>query len=160
MSAPAAAATGMDLRYEFEFYAMLKPPVEVGPGPYGTRLFFEATEGKVTGERLSGRLLTGGGDWILVGADGWGRLDVRCLIETHDNAFIYAAYHGVVEMTDRAQKALAEGGETQWTDQYFRTAPRLETGDARYGWVNQSVFVAQGRVYPGLGVQYRVYRVT
>jgi hypothetical protein len=53
MSAP-AAVTGMELQYEFEYYAILKPPVEVGPGPYGTQLFFEATEGEVTGERLSG----------------------------------------------------------------------------------------------------------
>jgi hypothetical protein len=158
MSAP-AAATGMELQYEFEYYALLKPPLEVGPGPYGTRLFFEATEGEITGERLAGRLLTGGGDWLLVGPDGWGRLDVRFQIETRDDAFIYVTYHGVVEMTEPVQKALAEGGETRWEDQYFRTSPTLETGDARYSWVNQSVFVAQGRLYPG-GVQYRVYRVT
>ena len=159
MSAPVAAA-GIELAYEFEYYAMLKPPIEVGPGPYGTRLYYECIGGEVTGERLSGRLLTGGGDWLLVGPDGWGRLDVRAQIETHDNAMIYLSYHGVVEMTEPAQKALAEGGETRWEDHYFRTCPRLETGDTRYSWVNQSVFVAQGRVYPGLGVQYRVYRVT
>jgi Protein of unknown function (DUF3237) len=94
-----------------------------------------------------------------VGPDGWGRLDVRFQIETRDNAFIYVTYHGVVEMNEPAQKALAEGGETRWEDQYFRTALRLETGDARYSWVNQAVFVAQGRLYPG-GVQYRVYHVT
>ena len=159
MSAP-AAATGMELQYEFEYYAMLKPPLEVGPGPYGTRLFFEVIEGEVTGERLSGRLLPGGGDWVLVGADGWGRLDVRAQIETHDHALIYLTYGGVIQMTDQAQNALAEGGETRWQDLYFRTTPRLETGDPRYGWVNQTLFVAQGRIYPGTGVQYRVHRIT
>jgi hypothetical protein len=112
MSAP-AATTGMELQYEFEYYAILKPPVEVGPGPYGTRLFFEVTEGEVTGKRLSGRLLTGGGDWLLVGSDGWGRLDVRAQIETPDSAFIYVAYHGIIEMTEPVQNALAEAGETR-----------------------------------------------
>jgi hypothetical protein len=154
-----AARTGMELQYEFEFHAMLKPPLEIGPGPFGTRLFFEATEGEVTGERLSGKLLTGGGDWLLVGADGWGRLDVRTQIETQDGAHIYVTYDGVLEMTEAFQKAFAEGGETDWEDQYFRTTPHLETGDPRYAWVNQSVFVAQGRAYPGLAVQYRVFRV-
>jgi Protein of unknown function (DUF3237) len=154
-----AAATGMELQYEFEFHAMLKPPLEIGAGPFGTRLFFEATEGEVAGERLSGRLLTGGGDWLLVGPDGWGRLDVRTQIETHDGAHIYITYDGVLEMTEGFQKAFAEGGETGWEDQYFRTTPRLETGDPRYAWLNQSVFVAQGRAYPGLAVQYRVFRV-
>lgn len=159
MSAP-AAATGIGLEYEFEYYAMLKPPLEIGAGPYGTRMFFEVTEGEVTGERLSGRLLTGGGDWVLVGPDGWGRLDVRAQIQTHDDAFIYVTYGGVIQMTDEVQKALAERGETRWQDQYFRTAPRLETGDPRYEWVNRSLFVAQGRIYPGTAVQYQVHRVT
>jgi hypothetical protein len=159
MSGPVTAA-GIGLEYEFEYHRTLKPPVEVGPGPYGTRLFFEATEGELTGERLSGRLLTGGGDWLLVGPDGWGRLDVRAQIQTHDDAFIYLTYHGVVEITEAVQKVLAEGGETRWEDQYFRTSPRLETGDPRYWWVNQSLFVAQGRFSPGSAVQYRVHRVT
>jgi hypothetical protein len=148
------------LDFEFEFYAMLKPPVDFGPGPYGTRLLFEATEGEVSGKRISGRLLSGGGDWILVGPDGWSRLDVRTQIQTHDDAFIFVSYYGVLEMNDAVQKAIQTGGETRYGDQYFRTNPRLETGDTRYTWVNQSVFVGQGRIYPGLGVQYRVLRVT
>jgi hypothetical protein len=76
MSTP-ASAIGMELVYGFEYLARLKPPVEVGAGPYGTRVFFEIIDGEVTGERISGRLLTGGGDWLLVGPDGMGRLDVR-----------------------------------------------------------------------------------
>ena len=43
-------------------------------------------------------------------------------------------------------------------DQYFRTTPQFETGDARYSWLNQSIFVAEGRIAPG-GVKYKVYRV-
>jgi hypothetical protein len=88
-----------------------------------------------------------------------GRLDVRAQIETHDNAVLYLTYEGVIEMNERVQTALAEGTETAYEDQYFRTTPRLETGDERYAWVNQTVFVGQGRIYPGSGVQYRVYRV-
>ena len=52
------------------------------------------------------------------------------------------------------------GQETAFGDQYFRTSPRFETGDQRYAWLNQSLFVGEGRVFPGLGVEYRVYRVT
>jgi hypothetical protein len=37
---------------------------------------------------------------------------------------------------------------------------RLETGDERYAWVNQTLFVADGRVHPGPVVEYRVHRVT
>ncbi len=51
----------LGLEFEFQFNGMLKPPVEIGAGPYGTRLYFEVTEGKVTGERISGRVLSGEG---------------------------------------------------------------------------------------------------
>jgi hypothetical protein len=43
-------------------------------------------------------------------------------------------------------------------DQYFRTTPQFETDGARYSWLNQSIFVAEGRIAPG-GVKYKVYRV-
>ena len=102
----------------------------------------------------------GGGDWILIGPDGWGRLDVRAQFQTDDGAFIFASYFGVLEMNDGIQQAIQTGTETAYADQYFRIAPRLETGDPRYAWVNQTLFVGEGRAYPGLGVEYRVYRVT
>lgn len=149
----------MDLEYEFTYNATLKEPVSVGPGPYGNRLVFEVTGGSLEGPRLKGRLLTGGGDWLLVGPDGWGRLDVRAQFLTDDGAAIYLQYHGVVEMNEKVQRATTGGAATDWGDLYFRTAPRLETGDPRYAWVNHTVFVAEGRVLPG-AVEYRVYRVT
>jgi hypothetical protein len=150
----------MDLVHEFDYWATLKPPVQIA-GPLGTRIFFEVTgEGRVEGERLKARVLTGGGDWLLVGSDGLGRLDVRAQIETDDGAVIYVQYHGILELNETVQHALATGEGTDFGDQYFRTMPRFQTGDERYAWLNRSVFVAEGRAYPGLGVEYRVYRVT
>lgn len=154
------ASVRIGLELEFEFDAQLKPPVTIGPGPFGTRIYFEAIQGTVTGRRLSGRVLSGGGDWILIGPDGWGRLDVRAQLETSDGAFILISYCGVLELNETVQAALQSGGETRYEDQYFRTTPRLETGDPRYAWANQAVFVGEGRFCHGPGVQYRVLRVT
>ena len=142
------------------YHALLRPPLAIGDGPLGTRMFFEAIEGKLEGPRISGRFVGGGGDWILVGADGFGRIDVRAQIETDDGAFVYVQYHGLLEMNEKMQAAMANADGTDFADQYFRTAPRFETGDSRYTWLNQSVFVAEGRLYPGFGVEYRVYRLT
>lgn len=63
-------------------------------------------------------------------------------------------------MNEAVQRAVGAGKGTQYEDQYFRTAPRLETGDPRYGWVNQTLFVAEGRFLEGPGVEYKVQRVT
>jgi hypothetical protein len=151
----------MELVHEFSYRAALKAPVEVGAGPYGVRSFFEVVGGdEVTGERIHGRMLTGGGDWILVGADGFGRLDVRAQIETHDGAFLYLQYFGVLEFNEAVMAALNGERSTGFEEQYFRTTPRIETGDERYAWVNRTVFVAEGRTHPDPAVEYRVYRVT
>ncbi len=132
--------------------------MQIGTGPFGTRSFFEVTGGTFEGKRLKGKVLTGGGDWLLSGADGFSRLDVRAQFLTDDGAAIYLCYNGVIQMSERVANALASGGKTDYADQYFRTAPRFETGDPRYAWLNQSVFVAEGRVGPGF-VEYKVYRV-
>lgn len=150
----------MNLEYECTYHATLKEPVNVGSGPYGTRMVFEVTGGRFEGPRLNGQLLTGGGDWLLVGPDGWGRLDVRAQVLTDDGAALYVSYFGVLEMTDQVQQAAAASGGTEYGDQYFRTAPRFETGDARYAWLNHTLFVGEGRLRPGRIVEYKLYRVT
>lgn len=160
MSETQVAAPAVGLIYEATFRARLKPPVDMGAGPYGARLFFEVIGGEIEGDRLSGTLLPGGGDWILVGADGYGRIDVRLNIQTHDGACIYLRYFGVLEMTPAVQNAIATGGGTGFEDQYFRTNPRFETGDQRYAWLNQTLFVGVGHALPNLTPEYRVYRVT
>ena len=150
----------MELQLEFAYQATLAPPLMIGTGPYGTRAFFAVTEGRVKGDRINGTFVGGGGDWLLIGSDGWGRLDVRGQIQTDDGAVLYLTYYGVLELTETvmtATQTMAE--ETDFDDQYFRITPRLETGDERYGWVNQTVFVGRGRLIPG-GVAYEAYRVT
>ena len=149
----------MQIEHEFDYRAELKPPLAVGPGPYGTRTFFEVTGGTVEGDRVSGELLSGGGDWLLVDGAGYGHLDVRGQIRTGDGAVLYLTYGGILEVNENVQAALGGEVETDWNDQYFRSTPRLETGDERYAWVNSTVFVAEGRVRKGPAVEYRVYRV-
>lgn len=150
----------MELVHEFTFTAQLAPSVPVGTGPFGTRRIREVVGGEVTGDRIRGRVGTGGGDWVLLGPDGWGRLDVRLTIHTDDDAHLYVQYFGVIEYTDAALAANAGERSSDYDEHYFRTAPRIETGDERYAWVNRTVFVADGRLHPGPVVEYRVHRVT
>ena len=141
-----------------EYYATLKPPVVVGAGPYGTRQIFDVTGGEVTGPRLRGRILPSGADWVMVGADGVGRLDVRATIETHDGAYLYVSYVGMLHLTDAVAQALAGGPPTEFGETYFYVNPRFETGDPRYAWLNRAFVLSQGRVGPGR-VEYRVFEV-
>ena len=149
-----------ELVHEFTYRAQVLPPVDVGPGPFGHRMILEVTGGVVEGERLNGIIKSGGGEWFLAGPDGFGRIDVRFQITTDDGANIYCQYFGVLELTEATMGAIGAGTATDFEDHYFRTNPRLETGDPRYAWVNQTLFVAKGHALPGLLIEYDVYRVT
>ncbi len=149
----------MKLQPLMTYHADLKAPVEVGTGPYGTRNIFEVTGGWFKGDKLNGKFLTGGADWILIDANGIGHLDVRGTLETDDGAFIYLQYFGVLELNAKVATALQTGGATDYGDSYFMTSPRFETGDSRYSWLNNIVTVSEGRVQPGPAVEYKVYTV-
>jgi Protein of unknown function (DUF3237) len=147
----------MKLIQECTFSATLKPPLPIGQGPIGVRMYYEITGGEVTGERLRGKVL-GGGEWALIGPDGFLRIDVRAQIETHDGAFLYVQYTGLLELNAAAQRAIETGSGTNYGDHAFYTNPRIETGDPRYAWVNTTFLVGEGHLLPGLGVEYRVWR--
>ena len=149
----------MELVYEMTYRAMLHPAHGVGAGPYGERVIYSFKDGFVEGDRVSGKLIGTGADWLLVGADGFGLMDVRTQFQTDDGAIVYMYYHGLIELNERVRAAMEQSLETQLGDHYWRTSIRFETGDSRYAWLNQSMFVGEGRLYPGLGVQYKIYRV-
>jgi hypothetical protein len=51
----------MKLVEEFTFSATLKPPLPIGAGPIGTRMYYEVSGGEIRGERLRGSLRAASG---------------------------------------------------------------------------------------------------
>ena len=148
----------MKLELLMTIHADLKNPVEIGIGPYGARAIFDVTGGTFEGQRLSGKILASGADWLLIDAEGVGHLDVRVTLETQDGAHIYVQYYGVIVMNEKVNAALEQGGSTEYGDTYFMTQPRFETGDSRYKWLNGVMAVAEGCLKPG-AVEYRVFEL-
>lgn len=152
-------ASAIETEHVFDYHALLDPPVVIGRGPFGNRVFYGVCGGRVSGPELNGDVLRGGGDWALIGEDGWVRLDVRGQCRTDDGALLYIHYKGLIEPTEAFQRALASGEETAFEDQYFRISPQVETGDPRYLWLTRSALVGRGRLCSGPGVAYEVFRV-
>ena len=146
----------MNLIEEFTLTGKLNPPLPIGDVALGKRMYFDVTDGEITGERIQAKAL-GGGDWALMGPDGFTRLDVRIQAETHDGAYLYIQYVGLLKMKISVQEALSNGTCTNYGDQYFYTNPRIETCDERYAWLNSTFFIAEDRIIPG-GVEYRIWR--
>ncbi len=158
MSEPSAR-----LIHEFTCHMVINASRELGVGPHGQRQLHEMESGVIEGSRLKGRLLGPGSDWMLVGADSFLRMDVRIQIETDDGATLCAHYFGLAEANWKLTQAFAASTPTEFSDQLIRSHWLLEAGDPRYAWVNQAVFVAEGRLCPAspgvMGFEHRVYRV-
>ena len=151
------------LIHEFTYHSIVSAPNEVGVGPSGKRQYLEVTNGVLDGPRLKGKQLGAGSDWMLIGTDGFMRMNVRIQIATEHGAIICATYSGPAEANQTMVDGLATSTPTAFSDQSIRTHWLLETGDPRYGWVNRTVFIGEGRLRPGspgvLGFEHRVYRL-
>ena len=82
-------------------------------------------------------------------------MDVRATFETDDGALIYVQHYGVHKEDPNRVSTIRE---TEYGEIYFMTAPRFETGDERYAWLNDLVCVAEGKRLTE-SVAYRVYAV-
>lgn len=146
----------MNLVHLFQMKATVEAPIEIGPMPIGTRRIFNATGGTIEGERVRGVVLPGGGEWFLDAGDGFGQVDVRLMLKTHDDAHIYMRYSGIMDFNEVVGGKLAAGQSTEYGDNHFLTHVRFECADPRYAWLTTSVAVSEGRMHPDC-VEYAVY---
>lgn len=103
--------------------------------PAGDRVIVEFPAIEWRGDRLRATLKgKAAADWIVVGRDGTALIDIRFTLETHDGALVY------VQMNGRADAAGFAAGAPLFM------APRFETGDARYAWLNRIQAISKGKL--------------
>ena len=106
------------------------PIEEIGSTPEGTLTIFPVTGGSFEGERLRGKVLAGGGDWVTARSNGMMTLDLRIALETDDGSLIHMTFTGIRDD--------ANG--------YFRTVPRFETAAPRYTFLNRLLAVGTAEI--------------
>ena len=131
----------------------------IGRTPFGERTTYVVGDGVFEGVRLRGRVLAGGGDWFVRGADDLARLDVRKTLETHDGALIHVSYTGLYKFNADVTRRLSLGQDAQFGDTLFMAQVQFETGDQRYAWLNETLAVAEARE-TAAGVEYQLYALT
>jgi hypothetical protein len=132
-------------------------PVQVVPTAAGTRMVFAAKRGTVTGPGLTGEIVPGSADWLVVGADRIARIDVRAAIRTNEDDLIYMTNTGRVRLGPHIDRFFA-GELITAGEAYIRTAPLFDTTAERYAHLTSSVTVA----FCDLSlneIHYRVYTV-
>ena len=122
------------------------PPQELGAVPHGTRSIIPVTGGNFEGPRLRGKVLSGGGDWLLLRDDGVLELDLRITLETDDHALIHMTFQGLRHGPPEVIAALSRGEVIDPARYYFRTLPRFETSTEGYAYLNRIITVGVGEV--------------
>jgi hypothetical protein len=130
----------------------------LGQTPFGERRIAKVTGGSFTGPELNGTVLPGGGDWLLLRADGALQLDVRVTLQTDDGALIYMTYRGLRHGPAEVMERLNKGEEVDPGDYYFRIAPFFETGAQKYDWLNRILAIGTGRRLAS-GPVYEVHQI-
>ena len=137
------------IRVEFAYEAVVDigPLRVLGPSPLGERRIVPILGGSFAGPNLRGKVLAGGADRQLVGADGARRLDALYEMETEDGAVITVRNRVIID-------------DSQGAERYARSSVMLSAPEGRHGWLNRRVFVgALESLAPEPRVLIRVYRV-
>lgn len=125
----------------------LADPIVIPNTPSGTRIILETVDAVYEGGRLSGKQKgVAAADWMTVGPENTGTLDVRGALETHDGAIVYTSYRGRLDLSVPLGSAP------------IYAAPLYETGDDRYAWLNRVQAVAKGKL-DGQMLTYEIFEL-
>jgi len=105
---------------------------DIGSTPQGALTIFPVTGGSFEGERLRGKVLAGGGDWVMAHSNGTLTVDLRVTLETDDKSLIHMTFTGVRDDANH----------------YFRTVARFETAAPKYAFLNRLLAVGIGEIRP------------
>jgi hypothetical protein len=131
------------------------PSQKLGTVPHGIRSIVPVTGGDFEGPRLRGKVLPGGGDWLLLRPDGVLELDLRITLETEDHALIYMKFQGLRHGPPDVIAALGRGEVVDPARYYFRTLPSFEASTAKYTFLNRIISVGRGEARPD-GAVHRI----
>jgi Protein of unknown function (DUF3237) len=116
------------------------------------------TECIIRGDRIKGRVLPGGSDWLTIEPDGAVSLDCRMVIQTDDDQLIGVNYRGFRHGPPDAMTRLNRGESVDTSGFYHRVAIFFDTAAESYKWLNRILAIGKGRKLPE-GAVYEVFEV-
>jgi hypothetical protein len=129
------------LAFAFEARVDIGPTEHVGHAGGAELSFIPITGGTVTGPRLNGTVLGGGGDWAITRQGVAIDLDARYLIRADDGALIDIVNRGFWVASAEVEAAMDRGEEVDPSQYYFRTQPTFRTDAPQHSWLTHTVFV-------------------
>jgi hypothetical protein len=131
----------LQTRYVFTITAHVGSVTSAGDIGTGVRRIIPITGGEVKGRNVNGKVCAFGADFQIIRPNELIELEAKYAFQTDDGAVIYVENRGIrfgpVELLQR----LKRGEPVDPGLIYFRTVPKFETGDEKYRWLMESLFV-------------------
>jgi hypothetical protein len=131
----------LQTRYVFTITAHVGSVTSAGDIGTGVRRIIPITGGEVKGRDVNGKVCAFGADFQIIRPNELIELEAKYAFQTDDGAVIYVENRGIrfgpVELLQR----LKRGEPVDPKLIYFRTVPKFETGDEKYRWLMESLFV-------------------
>ncbi|WP_429258056.1 DUF3237 domain-containing protein [Paraburkholderia sp. GAS334] len=136
----------------------VKPIITISDTPGLSRRVGIVSSGTFAGERLSGKVLDGGSDWLTVRSDGSTALDVRLILQTDDGIHLTMTYRGVRHGPADVIQRLGKDEDIDPASYYFRMTPVFEAPAGKYEFLNRMVAIGTGHRFK-YGPVYNVFEV-
>lgn len=130
-----------ELAFAFEARVDIAPTHHIGHAGGATLGFTPITGGTVSGPRLNGTVVAGGGDWAVDRAGVAIDLDARYLIRADDGALIDVVNRGFWVASAEVEAAIEAGEQVDPSRYYFRTQPVFRTDAPQHAWLTHTLFV-------------------
>jgi hypothetical protein len=121
------------------------PPVLIGPTSMGyVRRIMRVSGGEFVGDRLSGSVMPGGADALIIRPDGVLVLDVRMTLQTKEGEYVYLTYTGRRGGSKETVERIRRGEIVPPGSDYYRISASFEAPVGRLQWLNDIVSVGTG----------------
>ncbi len=147
------------LEFAFAVEVLLGPTSRVGNGEGDVLEFVPILGGTVSGPRLSGEVLSGGGDWSVRRGREVIELDARYLLRADDGAFIDVVNRGYFCASPEVEQRAVSGEPVAESDYYFRTSPFFRTDARAHRWLARHVFIGLATVLSGEAISIGFFTV-
>jgi hypothetical protein len=134
-------APRLETRYAFTITAHIGSAVTAGDIGHGVRRIIPITGGEVRGENINGKVCAFGADFQIIRPNELIDLEAKYALETDDGAVIYVENKGIRFGPVELLQKLKRGEPVDPKLIYFRTAPKFETGAAKYRWLMEHLFI-------------------
>jgi hypothetical protein len=131
----------LQTRYVFTITAHVGSVTSAGDIGTGVRRIIPITGGEVKGRDVNGKVCAFGADFQIIRPNELIELEAKYAFQTDDGAVIYVENRGIRFGPVELLRRLKRGEPVDPGLIYFRTVPKFETGDEKYRWLMESLFV-------------------